>query len=280
MSTVFYYFFKTKKHWLGMMKYIHQIWFDFNRGEPKDSMTERLVLRDAIMKHNSGFKYKIWSLEDALELTRSGFPEYFAFLDCDTNRNILKCDFFRYVLMYLYGGVYMDIDFLVLRPLDDFIVECGGNDIVLTRESHNSVEQNGTLHNGFLFSSKPGILFWKELCDSIIERYKSTDMLNVEEQDVYRFTGTKYLCTKWLQHRDSFKISVMPFHKVCNHWFVSETNRKFHSTNKADNEENIRDSTLSWTFLTIEDALAHSEELIKSGCHAICVVMRHGSYWK
>jgi len=262
------------------MKYIHQIWFDFNGGKSKDSTTERCMLRDAIMTHNPDFKYKMWSLDDALELTRSEFPEYYAFLNCDTNRNIVKCDFFRYVLMYLYGGIYMDIDFLVLRPLGDFISECDGNDIVLTRESHNSIEKNGTLHNGFLFSSKPGILFWKDLCDSITERCKGVDMLNINEQDVYGFTGTKYICTKWLQHRDSFKIHVMPFHKVCNHWFASKTNKKFFSTNHTDNELIIRDSTLSWSFLKLDEALVYSEELVKSGCHAICVVMRHGSYWK
>lgn len=262
------------------MKFIHQIWFEFDGFKSTDSITERFILRDAISKHNSGFKYRLWSLADALELTRTEYPDYFSFLNCNTNRNIVKCDFFRYVLMYLYGGIYLDIDFLVLDSLDNLTAEYLESDIILTRESHNSVEKNGTLHNGFLFSSSPGILFWKHLCDSIIDRYKYIDMLDIKEQDVYGFTGTKFICEKWLQHQGAFKITVMPFHKVCNHWFVSETTKRFHSTNEQENRENMLDTTLNWRFLNIEEAQHHSDELVKSGCRAVCIVMRHGSYWK
>ena len=267
------------------MRYIHQIWFDFNGSKP-DSSVERVQLRDAILTSNSNYKYKIWSLEEALELTKTEFPDYFEFLNCTSNRNIVKCDFFRYLLMYLFGGVYMDIDFYVLHSLDHLIYEFRGSDVILTRESHNCMEAHGTLHNGFLYSIKPGIHFWKSLCDSIIQEYKCRDMLSITEQEVYGFTGTKFLCTKYLEHVENYqtfkhtRITVMPFHKVCNHWFVSKNWRRFHSTNKKDNEDNVSDPTLNWIFLTVREASLHSDELIKSGSHAICIRMSHGSYWK
>lgn len=45
-----------------------------------------------------------------------------------------KADFFRYAVLYKYGGVYVDIDGAIIRPLSDIIQD--GDVAVLSREIH------------------------------------------------------------------------------------------------------------------------------------------------
>lgn len=48
-----------------------------------------------------------------------------------------KADFFRYAVLYKYGGVYVDIDGAIIRPLSDIIQD---DDVaVLSREIHSGL---------------------------------------------------------------------------------------------------------------------------------------------
>ena len=262
------------------MHFIHQIWFEFGHTDNNQInriTLERKTLKERIERHCTNFKYKLWSFEDARNLIEERYPEYMAFFDCKTNRPIIKCDFFRYVLLHAFGGFYLDLDFFVLKSLDGLLDEFPST-ILLTRESHNSIELHNTLHNGFMFSKDSGLQFWKILCDSVVTQQTSKNMLSLSEQDVYRFTGTKFLCSKWLEYKNQFQITILPFEKACNHWFVDKNNKKlFYS---EENSSVVRDPSLSWSFLTVDDAIKERVRLVKCGSHVVCIVMNHGSYWK
>jgi mannosyltransferase OCH1-like enzyme len=57
------------------------------------------------------FHVILWKNEDMYPTIKKHFPEYNKLVN--DLPGITKCDFFRNVLMYLYGGVYLDLDFLV-----------------------------------------------------------------------------------------------------------------------------------------------------------------------
>jgi mannosyltransferase OCH1-like enzyme len=260
------------------MKIIHQIWFDFGNGR---FPSEKQVTTDFIARKNPNYEYMFWDLESAIKLTRKHYPKYCNFLMQDTNRNIIKCDFFRYVLMLHFGGFYFDLDFIVLQNLDNtpFIQS---NSIVLTEECYKSRETHQSLHNGFLYSKTPGHIFWKNMCDEIVDRNPEV-YSNISEAQVYELTGTKYLCEKWrnCQKEISLQIAILPFHILCNHWFVSKGDNYEKHFYTTDNErKTIARPGCSWTFLNLDDVINYERTLVRHHAVAICAILPHGSFWK
>lgn len=263
-------------------KLIHQIWFDFNTKTKTKTKTnnetnkqELLVLIDFIKTTCPNYVYKLWSFEDAQYFVKVNYPEYEAFIKCKTNRPIIKCDFFRYLLLYHFGGFYMDLDFAVIRNLDGLIENA--HDIIFTKESHNCIEDHNTLHNGFMYAAKPQCAIFKDMCDSIIEQ----DVDNISEQDVYRLTGTKLLCSFWRKYNGNHPITILEFHIVCSHWFVNcLTNIKVLFDGHNKDETILNADANQWIFLTIDDLKKNKSKLIGNGAYAVCIIMNHVSYWK
>jgi mannosyltransferase OCH1-like enzyme len=66
---------------------------------------------------NPNWTYYFWSDVSARDLIASRQPELLSTFD-NYSRVIMKADAFRYVLLYEFGGVYVDLDIKCLRPLD------------------------------------------------------------------------------------------------------------------------------------------------------------------
>lgn len=259
------------------MKIIHQIWFDFGNGR---FPSEKQITTDFIARKNPNYEYMFWDLDSAIKLTKSHYPAYYEFLIQKTNRNIIKCDFFRYVLMFHFGGYYFDLDFIVLQNLDNLPYTEKSN-IVLTEECYKSRETHQTLHNGFLYSKSPGNQFWKNMCDEIVTRDPKV-YLDISEAQVYHLTGTKYLCEKWrsCENDISSQISVLPFHILCNHWFSNKTHGEKHFYTIDNEHKTIFRPNCTWTFLTLDDVISYEKTLIHHQAVAICAILPHGSFWK
>ena len=54
---------------------------------------------------------------------KNNFDEnvYKAYMSINSVYGAMKADFFRYCILYKNGGVYLDIDSVILRPLDELI---------------------------------------------------------------------------------------------------------------------------------------------------------------
>lgn len=77
------------------------------------------------------------------------FPEYMPIID-KIPVWISKCDFARMLVIYKYGGVYIDLDFIPLRPFDDHVTN---RDILLIYEPlEHSIYYgfDGLIMNGLL----------------------------------------------------------------------------------------------------------------------------------
>jgi len=69
---------------------------------------------------NPGWEHRLYDDVDILEFIRSSYgPRVLAQYDrIDPKYGAARADFFRYLLMYRVGGVYLDIKSALLRPLD------------------------------------------------------------------------------------------------------------------------------------------------------------------
>ncbi len=76
---------------------------------------------EQIQKLNPNYKYMLYDDNDCRKLLLDNFGVNYANAFDTLIPGAFKCDFWRYAALYLYGGVYMDMDMELLVPLDDFI---------------------------------------------------------------------------------------------------------------------------------------------------------------
>jgi len=100
---------------------------------------------------------ELWNRE---ELKR--WRQYYDRIDV----HIQKCDFTRYAILYLYGGLYVDLDFISLRPIDDLL----NREILVTLEpKENAMISGMTCIANNIMGSVKGNEFWIGLMDYIVD---------------------------------------------------------------------------------------------------------------
>jgi len=204
---------------------IHQIWFDFN-GE-NDIPAQFNDTIKSWKDKNDNWEYKLWDLSEAIQLISQNYPEYIETFN-GFKYNISKCDLFRYILMHKYGGIYIDLDFICIRPIDqllDLISKKSINTInkidetpsvILTEEWPNSskkgnemIGESGTLHNGCILSEK-NHPFWLSVIHEISKRSKE---ISGSESSVFDISGTKLLNDMYKKfHRQFNDVVALPFY--------------------------------------------------------------------
>ena len=142
-------------------KIIHQTYKNHNLPEIyKMCQTE-------IKRLHPDFEYRFYTDDDMDRLMKTEFPEYYDKFN-ELPRMIMKIDMFRYFLMYKYGGLYTDMDYLMFNPFDllneKVVIPCN-------REDENG---NPICLGNCIFASQPNHPYWKSLMDTLftIDRTK------------------------------------------------------------------------------------------------------------
>lgn len=98
-------------------KTIYQTWFN-NQLHP--------VIYNKIsnmIQMNPGYDYRLYTDDDMDEFVNAIFPGEIADAFNKLNIMVAKADFWRYLVLYKYGGIYLDMDSTTLHPFDSFINE-------------------------------------------------------------------------------------------------------------------------------------------------------------
>lgn len=104
----------TLHGWLP--KIIHQTYPD--RQPP--SFYQQNIAR--IKQLNPGWLYRFYDDEDIQDYIARNFPEVLDYYNrIDKRYGAAKADFFRYLVLYNEGGIYLDIKSTVTRPLDEVL---------------------------------------------------------------------------------------------------------------------------------------------------------------
>lgn len=106
-------------------------------------------------KHNPDYTFRLWDDKDNRAFIAKNFPWFLATYDAYPSE-IYRADAVRYFFLYLYGGVYADMDTECLRPLNDMMnVEA---DVILGRMGTNPHFEH-SIPNAIMLSS-PRQEFW------------------------------------------------------------------------------------------------------------------------
>jgi len=145
-------------------KILHQTW------KSKDLTPKFKEWQELWLKTCYEYEYKFYTDEDISEVIENYFPQYLTKFN-SFSRQIEKIDFWRYAILYIYGGVYADMDVFPLKSIDIWLEK---NKIILGREPiEHSESYNGSdflICNAFMISPKKD-KFWLDLMEFIIENY-------------------------------------------------------------------------------------------------------------
>ena len=131
-------------------KLIHAIWFS---GDPMPELYLRCL--ESWKKYAPDYEIKIWNMETYK-------PDRCLFFEqaIEHKNWAFASDYARADLLYRYGGIYMDLDVEMLRPIDDLLY----NDAYMSFESLDRIECGSGM------GSRPGHPIIKEICESYGKR--------------------------------------------------------------------------------------------------------------
>ena len=88
------------------------------------------------------YSYKFWNDEDLLNLIKNDFPEYLQLYNDFGKDVILKVDFARYAILYKFGGIYADMDFMCKK---NFYDQLSDNLVIVESSAVNEIVQNSLM---------------------------------------------------------------------------------------------------------------------------------------
>lgn len=97
-------------------KIIHQIWSDKQYPLP-DYLKG---LSETWKEHHPEWKYILWDEKDIANFVQKNYPQYWDFY-LSLPYDIQRWDAVRYLILYKYGGLYVDIDMEALSPIDELL---------------------------------------------------------------------------------------------------------------------------------------------------------------
>jgi mannosyltransferase OCH1-like enzyme len=128
-------------------KIIYQTW------KTKNLHEKCVELQQQILKLNPGYQIILYDDNDIDYFIKSTFNEKIYNCYLKLNVGAAKADFWRYCILYKNGGIYLDMDSDILRPLDELIV--GHEKCIITRENNPGIFNNWIL----MFEKEHPILF-------------------------------------------------------------------------------------------------------------------------
>jgi mannosyltransferase OCH1-like enzyme len=156
---------------------IHQIYGIFNDGIPIEDIP---IFKEHTMKTKQfadhyGYEYKLWDLKDCEELIVEYFPQYIELWN-DFRHPIQKCDFIRYLILFIHGGWYLDCD---VYPLQDMKPLENNNQVFTTWH----IDHKRLPYNAVMGSTDRNPLFLKIMRDV---EYRTYDKQSKKIYDTWK----------------------------------------------------------------------------------------------
>ena len=158
---------------------IHVTWKDTHI-----SISQARHLKSWVQK-NPGWKVIFWTDKSNRDLISSNYSWFLPVFD-GFSENIKRADAIRYFILYTYGGLYVDLDFESLRPIEGYL-QTHSAGVILGEEPH---EHSRVLYRmprlvcNALMVSKPQHPFWLRVFKAMMEN---------ASKNVMESTGPKML---------------------------------------------------------------------------------------
>lgn len=164
---------------------LHQIWLDKNNKGKVDipDKYKELGYSEILKTLNPTFKYELWNQEKIENLLKNNknLSRWKDFYYNGLTEHMERCDFSRYLIMYTFGGIYLDLDFKCFKSLLPLLND---REIGIVFEPDRTWNNRKVVVNGFMLS-RPNHHLWYALMNYIMEKYNSYPGLPLSEKVLY-----------------------------------------------------------------------------------------------
>lgn len=211
-------------------KIIHQTWKTKNiPDEWKDAV-------ESCKQINKGFKYMLWTDETMDKFVKKNYPNIYKSYK-SYKYQIQRCDVFRYLVLYKYGGIYLDMDIACKKSLNHFL----HYDLVLAHSSN--IE---TYFTNSFFMVVPNHPFFKYCIDRLSENINNYQYFGKHLHVMYS-TGPAFV-TKMVNNygkiKNSYILTKQEFAGDCNVCNENTCNGGTYLTHIQGNSWHEIDSTI------------------------------------
>jgi mannosyltransferase OCH1-like enzyme len=154
------------------------------------------------------YEYILWTDETMEEFVKTEYPAFFQTYT-GYKYDIQRCDAFRYLVLYKYGGVYLDLDTVCKKKLDGFL----NYDLVLVKSSNISF-----WYTNSFFMVMPQHPFMK-FCIEQLPHYAQSFVFLGKHNHIYNSTGPLFLTkiiAKYKNIQNIYVLSNEEFAGDCN----------------------------------------------------------------
>lgn len=174
---------------------------------------------DSMKQHHPDWNMVIYDDTRARAVIKDFSPEVLALYDGFTHP-VQRTDLFRIIVVYLYGGFYLDLDMLCLKSLE----ELRSNSVVLGEERFLSKEEaalQGSPYQSrvanYMFGAASGHPFWLDVIHEMLNRASR----KVEtEEDILDTTGPGLLTDVYHRVKNDYSDITLLLNRdrVCMKW--------------------------------------------------------------
>jgi len=115
----------------------------------------------SVRKYHPGWEYRLWTDAAMDRHVRERHPDFYPIFAA-FERQIMRVDVFRYVLMHDLGGLYCDLDYEFIRPFD-----YADAAVVLSLERERAFGDDEDMVANYVFASVPGHPLWRDVLDDL-----------------------------------------------------------------------------------------------------------------
>ena len=163
-----------------------------------------LILIDSWKKNNAEWEYNYISAEQRKTFVKEHFGEEWYSIYSSYRLNVLRSDLWRYMCLYVHGGMYSDLDMLCKTPVERWLDT--NKDFVV------SIEPDFEGYTQSIFASSPNNSVLKEVLDLIKEQYHKkieyNDVISYETQETGYVIFSKAI-TSYLHKNPSYNVDLL-----------------------------------------------------------------------
>lgn len=176
---------------------IHQSWK--TESIPYDVYPQSWV--DSWKQHHPTWDHILWTDEDNDALVRNHYPQFL--LGYEGLNPIRRADFARFLYMHRHGGLYVDLDYVCLKPHDDLFRK----GFIFLSQLTDIPDAYYQIHNAWM-ASEPGNDFWLHCAEDALACPDN------ERRFSEQHTGP--LRVQWAAAKYApFRLHILPSNLVC-----------------------------------------------------------------
>jgi hypothetical protein len=186
-----------------MEKIIHQTW------TTSELSNEQIQWVDSVKKYHPEYEHKLWTLKENHQFINTIYPEFSSFYN--TLNTIEQYDFVRPLYIFKYGGIYLDIDIIMKKSLNDVLVDA---DVFLCDSTKGFYD--GCLPfiiDSFFYAGEKDNPFFYNLCKSMSDGFIYKLFYTNEKEsrmNEYLYKIGAFMLTKfYLLNKDKYRIKVL-----------------------------------------------------------------------